>query len=147
MKKLFLLAAALVGLAACNEDTEYGPEYTTAPELGEITYVGEDSGTTTITADEAVDVSCEVTSKYGLHSVWIVFMLNDEPQSAAKASVWENPSPNSPNFTKNYSGKIPAQKAGTKVSFQLVAYSPYGVGIFSYAKDYTVLAAEPAPEE
>lgn len=147
MKKLILLAAALIGLAACNEDTNYGPEYSTAPELGEITYVGEVSGTTTITAAEAVNVSCEITSKYGLHSVWMRYIINDEVQSPTEVGLWENPSPYTPNFTKNYSGKIPAQKAGTKVSFQLVAYSPYGVGIFSYAKEYTVIAAEPTPEE
>lgn len=138
MKKLILSVAAALCMAACNEKTNYGPEYSTAPELGEISYVGELSGTTTITSAEDVEVSCDITSKYGLHSAWIVYWLNDDGNTASKAGEWTNPSPYTQDFFKAYSGKIPAQKAGTKVCFQLIAYSPYGVAIFSFQKEYTV---------
>lgn len=146
MKKFIILAAALIGLAACNEDPQYGPEYSTSAEVSEPSFLGEISASTDITSDEDVIVTSRITSEYGLHSAWIVFLLNDDSQTAAKASVWTNPAPYTKDFVHLYSGKIPAQKAGTKVTFMLVTYTPYGVPFITNSKEYTVIAAE-EPQE
>lgn len=136
MKKLLLAAAAVCCLAACNK--ELGPEYKTPPQISEVSYK-----TTGIAADEVVSVSATFTSVYGLQYGWIAYYLNEDDSDVKQT----NPYMYSKNQTSaTFTGKIPGQKAGTKVTFQVLATSAYQIPAWTEVYTYTVEdEAEPEP--
>lgn len=128
MRSVLLAAVAALCLAACN--SKPGPEQTTPAEFGEVTFYP-----TVVTPETKVTVSVPVTSQYGLTSVYIVYMRNEDPSdvkfTAPKYLTREITS-------LTYEGTIPEQKAGTKVTFQVCALTAYNVPSFSQIKEYTV---------
>ncbi len=135
MKKILLALAALWCLAGCN--SELGPEYRTGAVFGEVLFNGEG-----ITAEDTVPVTVEITSQYGLNSVFITYELDGKSDELKATNPYY--------YTKNtttlrFSDSIPKQKAGTKVRFQVCAYTPYGVVSVSDLKTYTVIG-EPESE-
>lgn len=140
MKKLLLLVAAACCMAACNK--ELGPEYRTPPQLGEVTYTPTD-----VQADNVVTVRVPITSTYGLYSGWIVYWLGEDQENAKSTTPYF--------YTKSdtsviFEGKIPAQEAGSKVSFVVAAMNPYSVLASTQVYNYTVAGGsepEPAPDE
>ncbi len=137
MKKLLLAAAAVCCLAACNK--ELGPEYKTPPEISEVSFK-----TTGIAADEVVTVSAMLTCTYGLQYGWIAYYLNEDESDVTRT----NPYMYAKNQTSaTFSGKIPGQKAGTKVTFQVLATSAYQVPVWTNTYTYTVEGElEPDPD-
>lgn len=134
MKRLVLALAAVFCLVACRK--ELGPEYTTAPEFGEvvITPVVPDS-------EQEVSLRVPITSQYGLHAAQTAYVLDDDPEKI------ENTAPvfyTKENTSVVYNAVIPKQKAGTKVSYQVMAMTPYGVLAVTPIMEYTVI---PAPGE
>lgn len=128
MKKLLLAAAAALCLASCNK--ELGPEYTTAAEIGTITMLP----AVPTDADE-VTITAPVTSAYGLHAVRIAYQLDGNAETAKFTTpVYYTKD----NTSVTFKGTIPAQKAGTKVEYQVQAITPYSVFAFSELKSYTV---------
>jgi len=136
MKKLIFAFAAALCFASCNDDI--GPEYSTAAVFGEVTYSPE-----VVAPGQKVTVKAPVTSKYGLAGVQIAYYLDDDTADVKTTSPWY--------YTKAdkevvYSGTLPEQKAGVKVTFQLVAVTPYSVASVSDIYNYTV-SEEETPQE
>lgn len=137
MRKLLLAAALLCGLALASCNKELGPEYKTPPQIGDVTFVP-----AAVQPDQAVAVSAPVTCPYGLDAIYIVYWLDDNMEAAEMDGLRR--------YTKeqtsvNYSGNIKEQKAGTKVSFIVVAVSPYNAMAVTKQFDYTVGDDEPKP--
>lgn len=131
MKKLCFAALALLLLAACNQ--ELGPEYTTPPQFGVITF-----SPITPKATQEVTVNAQITSTYGLQAAQIVFRLNDDQkQDATKPFYYKET-----DVSVNFKGVIPKQVPGTKVTFQVIAVTPHGVLNGSKPYSYTVVADE-----
>lgn len=137
MKKLLFAAFAALSLAACNK--ELGPEYTTAAEVGKIVM------TPSAPAENSeVTVTAPITSLYGLHAAQLAYQLNDDPSTAKTTMpVYYTKENTSVTFT----AVIPAQKAGTKVTFQVHVVTPYSVLTFSELQEYTVLPSLPTGGE
>lgn len=143
MKKLLILVAAFCCLAACNK--ELGPEYKTYPVIETVTF-----NPTTVQPGEAVKVNARVTSEYGFTGISIVYCLNDDPATTAEPQdqIWWGKKNKTEN-TKNYTATLEGHKAGTKVSFQIIAVTTYNVLASSQVYEYTVqeeAAPEPAPD-
>ena len=121
MKKLLIMAVAACCLAACNK--ELGPEYKVAPVISGVTFSPQE-----VHAGENVHVSATVTSEYGFTGISILYSLNEDPETTEepKDQVWFG------------SEKDKGQKAGTKVTFQILAVSAYSVYTFSEVYEYTV---------
>lgn len=135
MKKLLLMAAVACCLAACNK--ELGPEYKTPPVVGAVTYTPVD-----VQPDQKVKVQTTLTSTYGLYSAFIIYWLNDQTEPSYQAGVIFYPEKEA---SAVYTGEIPGQKAGTKVSFGIIANSPYAMGA-SEEYSYTVAGEPEQPE-
>lgn len=127
--RLFTVVAALC-LAACNPDP--GPEQTTPAEFGVVSFYPAE-----ITSETDVTVEVPVTSEYGFSRVDIIYMLNDDSSNVKTESTRYFPSREIMSFI--YSGKIPRQKAGCKVTFQVRAITAYNVVSYSQILSYTVL--------
>lgn len=143
MKNLFIAAFAIIVLVSCKE--ELGPEYTTLPVFSNLKQVD-----TPITAADKGRISATVSSEYGLETVVILYYLNDKNigSEIKSAKVSFNISPEA--TTQNIEGLIPAQKAGTKVTYQFFALTPYKVQGMSAMASYTVedtIVPLPDPEE
>lgn len=137
MKKLLIMAAAVCCLAACNK--ELGPEYKVAPVISNVVY-----NPTEVHAGEDVRVTATVTSEYGFTGISILRWLNDDAKEVKEEGAWL--STNKTDTEKRYSGTIGKQKAGTKVSFQVLAASAYSVFTLSEVYEYTVQdEADPEP--
>lgn len=129
MKKLLIMAVAACCLAACNK--ELGPEYKVAPVISGVTFSPQE-----VHAGENVHVSATVTSEYGFTGISILRALNDDETKVKEEGAWL--STNKTDTEKRYSGTIGKEKAGTKVTFQILAVSAYGVYTFSEVYEYTV---------
>ena len=129
MKKLLIMAVAACCLAACNK--ELGPEYKVAPVISGVTFSPQE-----VHAGENVHVSATVTSEYGFTGISILRALNDDETQVKEEGAWL--SSNKTDTEKRYSGTIGKEKAGTKVTFQILAVSAYGVYTFSEVYEYTV---------
>lgn len=137
MKKLFFLAAVMLSFA-CNKDL--GPEYSTPPTIGKVTFPGQ------VSPSDVVTVTAPILSKYGLSTVFINYTLNDDESNVKQASPYFYTQAST---SALYTGKIPAQKEGTKVSFQVLAISYYSVFAWSEPCVYTVgkeTEIEPKPD-
>lgn len=115
MKKLLIMAVAACCLAACNK--ELGPEYKVAPVISGVTFSPQE-----VHAGENVHVSATVTSEYGFTGISILYSLNEDPETTEepKDQVWFG---SEKDKSKNYKATIEGQKAGTKVTFQILAVS------------------------
>ena len=134
MKKLLIMAVAACCLAACNK--ELGPEY----KVSGVTFSPQE-----VHAGENVHVSATVTSEYGFTGISILYSLNEDPETTEepKDQVWFG---SEKDKSKNYKATIEGQKAGTKVTFQILAVSAYSVYTFSEVYEYTVQEeSEPEP--
>ena len=129
MKKLLFAAVAVLCLAACNSDP--GPEQTTPAEFGAVSFYPAE-----ITSETDVTVEVPVTSEYGFSRVDVVYMLDDDSSDVKVASPRMFPSAEVTSFT--YSGKIPKQKGGKKVTFQVRAITFHNVASYSQIRSYTV---------
>lgn len=137
MKKMFLAAAAvaLSVLTACNE--ELGPEYSTAAEFGEVRKTP-----VLVTPADEVSVEVVVNSTYGLNAVWVAYFLNDDIDSSksSKTTFYQGQSQTSVIYKAQ--NVIPAQEVGTKVSFQVLAMTPFSVLSGTQLYTYTVTEAD-----
>lgn len=134
MKKLILMAAVAVLLAACDKKTKLGPEYNTGVEFGKIEY-------SSLIPDTDVEVTCTLTSLYGIYSAWVDYQIGDDPTVRNVGSQLYDGTDKT-NTTWHYSATIPGQPAGTKITFRIFSYTPYGVLSFSSIVVYTVEAEE-----
>ena len=119
MKKLLIMAVAACCLAACNK--ELGPEYKVAPVISNVSC---SPGLDDVHAGDDVRVTATVTSEYGFTGISILRALNDDETKVKEEGAWL--------------GTIGKEKAGTKVTFQILAVSAYGVYTFSEVYEYTV---------
>ena len=106
MKKLLFAAAAVWLLAACNK--ELGPEYETPPVFDEVTFTTAtqpDKITEPVKVDEVVWVNVVTTTPFNYDATTVTFRE-----------------------------RIPGQKAGAKVSFQVLTRSDY---VFMWTQTYT----------
>lgn len=131
MKKFLSGIAVLLALASCND--ELGPEYTTLPEFGTVTYTP-----SVVTEGDKVSVSVPISSQYGLASAWVVYCLNDDLEHLKAVSQYFFKGESETSATYRATNAIPEQKAGTKVTFQVQAATPYGVVGVSVPVIYTV---------
>lgn len=143
MKKLVVAIFAILAFAACNKELE--PEYTTPPVFSNVKLVN-----TPVTAADKGRFTATVASQYGLQTVMILYYLDDKNSNLDIKSekMLFNIAPNA--TTQNVEGQIPVQKVGTKVTYQLVAYSYYMVQGGSAVGTYTVedtIVPLPEPEE
>lgn len=137
MKKLLIMAVAACCLAACNK--ELGPEYKVAPVISNVSYSPQE-----VHAGDDVRVTATVTSQYGFTGISIIRVLNDDDTKVKEEGAWL--STNKTDTEKRYSGTIGKEKAGTKVTFQVLAVSAYSVYAFSEVYEYTVQEeSEPEP--
>lgn len=142
MKKLLLAAAAVCCLAACNK--ELGPEYETPPIFEDVTFTTAtqpDKITEPVEVDEIVTVQATVTCPYKVRQVWLAYYVNGD-ESDVKTTNPYNYDATSVTFKE----RIPGQKAGTKVTFQVLARSDY---VFIWTNTYTYKVEgelEPDPE-
>lgn len=130
MKKLLIMAVAACCLAACNK--ELGPEYKVAPVISNVSC---SPGLDDVHAGDDVRVTATVTSEYGFTGISILRALNDDETKVKEEGAWL--STNKTDTEKRYSGTIGKEKAGTKVTFQILAVSAYSVYTFS-EYEYTV---------
>ncbi len=136
MKRLIVAAFAVLALAACN--SKLGPEYTTAPVIESVNYSPKEA----VLSTQTVAVEAHITSQYGLSTVFIAYMLDDDKANLKSTKPY--------NYTKNntdviFKDALPAQKAGTKVTFQLFAYTPYQVVAVSSVYEYKVVEETEQP--
>lgn len=131
MRKMLMAVAATLVLTACNE--ELGPEYSTPAEFGEVTM-------TPVLVTPADEVSLEVVIKstYGLSAVQVAYYLNDDREKVegSKPTLYHGESQTSVVYKPQ--NVIPAQETGTKVTFQVVAQTPFGVLSGTKFYSYTV---------
>lgn len=81
----------------------------------------------------------------GLPASVFYYSLNEDPETTEepKDQVWFG---SEKDKSKNYKATIEGQKAGTKVTFQILAVSAYSVYTFSEVYEYTVQEeSEPEP--
>lgn len=131
MKKMVMAVAAFLALTACNE--ELGPEYSTPAEFGEVSMTP-----VQVSPTDPVSLEVVITSPYGLNSVQVGYYINDDISTikSSKPTLYQGQSQ-----TKVvYKGQnvIPAQEAGTKVTFQVVAETPFSVLSGTKFYSYTV---------
>lgn len=145
MKKLLIMAVAACCLAACNK--ELGPEYKVAPVISGVTFSPQE-----VHAGENVHVSATVTSEYGFTGISILYSLNEDPETTEepKDQVWFG---SEKDKSKNYKATIEGQKAGTKVTFQILCrlcvqrvYVLRGVRIYRAGGVRTGADAQPRSE-
>lgn len=139
MKLLLAAACALLVCAACND--ELGPEYSTYPEFGEMIYTPR-----LVTEDDTVDVRIPIMSQYGLSVAWVVYCLNDDLSTSKTTSQHYFKGEQDTSVVFSAENAIPKQPAGTKVTFQVQAATPYGVIGASKVQTYTVESGEEQPE-
>ncbi|WP_418983657.1 membrane lipoprotein lipid attachment site-containing protein [Alistipes sp.] len=131
MKKMFLALAAVFALSACNK--ELGPEYSTGAEFGEVTRTP-----VMVTPTDAVSLQVVITSPYGLSAAQVAYYLNDDltTMKSSKPTLYQGQSQTQAVYKPEKA--IPAQEAGTKVSFQIVAETPFNVISGTRIYEYTV---------
>lgn len=140
LKKWFCFVLLAAGLAACNSDTELGPEYTTLPLITELSYTPR-----TVTPDEDVTVSAKVYNRYGNFGVQLVYVIGDT-EEAVEGNYQFYPATSE---TVTFTATIPAQADGTTVWFQVYAVNQYQVTGLSELASYTVgeeAPMQPQPE-
>jgi len=129
MKRFFPLVIAGLLLAACNSK-ELGPEYTTVARFGAVSYAP-----AVVTSNDAVVVSVPITSEYGLQQAFLLYWLDGNTE----APVRTQPIPYlETSQAVTFSSRIPRQSVGTKVGFQVVAITHYGVWSWTDPTTYTV---------
>ena len=109
MKKLLFAAAAVWLLAACNK--ELGPEYETPPVFDEVTF-------TTATQPDKIT-----------KQVWLAYFVDGDESNVVTTKPF-----NYDATTVTFKERIPGQKAGAKVSFQVLTRSDY---VFMWTQTYT----------
>ena len=92
----------------------------------------------TVAPDKEAEIEAVLTNPSGIYNAWIVYYLDDasdRTQIVAEKRC---------NGTKSveFSGRIPAQKEGTKVTFQLATLNMAGDLTPSEVCTYTVAAPE-----
>lgn len=140
MKKVLMAVAAVFALTACNE--ELGPEYSTAAEFGEVQMTP-----VRVTADDAVSLEVVVRSTYGISAVQVAYFLNDDITDIKSSKPTLYPGHSQTSVVYKPENVIPAQEAGTKVSFQIVAQTSYNVISGTRVYHYTVIDGEEEPIE
>lgn len=137
MKKLIFAIAAVLCFAACNKDPE--PENSVGCDISnvQVNLAGVQPGV-------GVDVSALIYSPYGIYAVAIEYMLNDDKTTSKYADPWEETSKNV--LYHQYSGTIPGQPDGTKVSFRIITYTMHYVYKATDWQSYTVEKIDIEPE-
>lgn len=132
MKRIlhWVCAAALCGLAGCGSDSE--------PVAGEPTLFSNVVFPTEVNPGEKVVVKADLWNTDELYSAWLVYYLDNEVEKTSEVSQIRFKPTQSAVFT----GEIPGQKAGTKVTFQLAAWSVAGIFTPSEVFTYTVRETE-----
>ena len=125
-----VLAAAAWCCAACDSATQ--------PVASEPTIFSGIAYAPTVAPDEEAEIEAVLTNPSGIYNAWIVYYLDDasdRTQIVAEKRC---------NGTKSveFSGRIPAQKEGTKVTFQLATLNMAGDLTPSEVCTYTVAAPE-----
>ena len=121
MKKLLFAAAAVWLLAACNK--ELGPEYETPPVFDEVTFTTAtqpDKITEPVKVDEVVWVNATVSCPYKVKQVWLAYFVDGDESNVVTTKPF-----NYDATTVTFKERIPGQKAGAKVSFQVLTRSDY----------------------
>lgn len=116
MKKLLFAAAAVWLLAACNK--ELGPEYETPPVFDEVTFTTAtqpDKITEPVKVDEVVWVNATVSCPYKVKQVWLAYFVDGDESNVVTTTPF-----NYDATTVTFRERIPGQKAGAKVSFQVL---------------------------
>lgn len=108
--------------------------YKVAPVISNVSC---SPGLDDVHAGDDVRVTATVTSEYGFTGISILYSLNEDPETTEepKDQVWFG---SEKDKSKNYKATIEGQKAGTKVTFQILAVSAYSVYTFSEVYEYTV---------
>lgn len=130
MKKLLLAAAAVCCLAACNK--ELGPEYETPPVFDKVTFTTAtqpDGIVDPVKEDEVVWVNATVSCPYKVKQVWLAYFLDGDESNVKTTTPY-----NYDATTVTFKERIPGQKAGTKVTFQVLTRSDY---VFIWTNTYT----------
>lgn len=130
MKKLLFAAAAVWLLAACNK--ELGPEYETPPVFDEVTFTTAtqpDKITEPVKVDEVVWVNATVSCPYKVKQVWLAYFVDGDESNVVTTKPF-----NYDATTVTFKERIPGQKAGAKVSFQVLTRSDY---VFMWTQTYT----------
>ena len=138
MKRFLALIATGVLLAACHDKVR-GPEYTTGAQFGPIVYTPMPPVSTA-----NVSVSVPITSLYGLQQAFLVYWLDGRMDAA----VQTQPVPYLETSKEvTFTAMIPKQSVQTKVGFQVVAITPYGVWSVSETVTYIVDAPSAKPTD
>lgn len=130
MKKLLFAAAAVWLLAACNK--ELGPEYETPPVFDEVTFTTAtqpDKITEPVKVDEVVWVNATVSCPYKVKQVWLAYFVDGDESNVVTTKPF-----NYDATTVTFKERIPGQKVGAKVSFQVLTRSDY---VFMWTQTYT----------
>lgn len=136
MKKLLIAAAALFALAACNSNTEVGPEAKEPVTIDQI----KQTPAQVVTENDEVTVMAVVACKYGLGAAQLAYDTGEHTQThivGAKSYAGET--------TTNFSAVIPKQEAGTTIRWQLQTISAYSY--ITYSEIYTYTVVEQLPDE
>lgn len=131
MKKLLFAAAAVWLLAACNK--ELGPEYETPPVFDEVTFTTAtqpDKITEPVKVDEVVWVNATVSCPYKVKQVWLAYFVDGDESNVVTTTPF-----NYDATTVTFRERIPGQKAGAKVTFQVLTRSDY---VFMWTQTYTL---------
>ena len=145
--KIFaLIALCLAALSSCiSHDNEYAPEYEKEgmPVFGKITM----TPSKVVTDKDAVSVEVDVVCPFGIKAIQLYYWLdgNFDKKVATKVAPFKGKS----DVAVTYKGKniIPKQRAGVKVSFQLVALSTYDMSNTTNVATYEVVESEATPEQ
>lgn len=136
MKKLISIIFAAASLAACNDKTELGPEHRAEVKIDKIAYSAP-------IPDTDVEVTCDLSCEYGIYSAWIDYQIDDDPEVQQTGAKLYDGSDKT-HVTWHYAATIPGQPAGTKISFRIFSYTPYGKLTIGSIVVYTVSETEPA---
>ena len=130
MKKLLFAAAAVWLLAACNK--ELGPEYETPPVFDKVTFTTAtqpDGVTKPVKVDEGVWVNATVSCPYKVKQVRLAYFVDGDDSNVEMTNPYFYDA-----TTVTFKEWIPGQKAGAKVTFQVLAQSDY---VFIWTQSYT----------
>lgn len=140
MKKLLLAAAAVCCLAACNK--ELGPEYKTPPVFDKVTFTTAtqpEGVVDPVKVDETVWVNATVSCPYKVKQVWLAYFVDGDEADVKTTTPY-----NYDATTVTFKERIPGQKAGSKVTFQVLTRSDY-VFMWTQAYTYKVEGGEEKP--
>ncbi|WP_418991243.1 hypothetical protein [Alistipes sp.] len=113
-----------------GSDPGLGPEYTTRPEFGPLTFTPDEPGDR-----EIVTVRVPVSCEYGLERIYIHYFHDGAQEGTI---VGERRFADDRPTSYDYEGKIPGARAGSVIRFVVFARSGYGVGNATEMMEYGV---------